>query len=232
MVASELESKKQWKDAVLSVLDGAVSAGSGDEQIKVKKLRKLVLLSLQQEDSDKAAKKQFKKVVQGLEEEGEVTLDEDGMVARTKTSKKRKAKEEKDSKKKKKKKHHEETTEDDDGGAVSSAVNEAQHADEDAPILANDPNKNKAVKGNPQGVTRLFLGNLPFALDEASLESFMPNSVTHIKWITDKETGKFYGSAFIEMNNSVAAADAVAMAGTQLMGRRKLIMCCGCCALN
>jgi hypothetical protein len=53
---SEVESKKQWKDAVLSILDGAVSAGSGDEQIKVKKLRKLVLLSLQQEDSDKAAK--------------------------------------------------------------------------------------------------------------------------------------------------------------------------------
>jgi hypothetical protein len=228
MVASELESKKQWKDAVLSVLDGAVSAGSDDEQIKVKKLRKLVLLSLQQEDSDKAAKKQFKKVVQGLEEEGEVTLDEDGMVARTKTSKKRKAKEEKDSKKKKKKKHKEETTEDDDE-AVSSAVNEPQHTDQDASSSANDPDKNKAVKGNPQGVTRLFLGNLPFALDEASLESFMPNNVTHIKWITDKETGKFYGSAFIEMSNSVAAADAVAMAGTQLMGRRKLIMCC---ALN
>jgi RNA recognition motif-containing protein len=222
MVASEIESKKQWKDAVLSILDGAMSAGSGDEQIKVKKLRKLVLLSLQQEDSDKAAKKQFKKVVQGLEEEGELTLDEDGMVARTKTSKKRKAKEEKDSKKKKKKKQQEETTEDAGDGAVSSAVKEPQHNDEDASSLANDPDKNKAVKGNPQGVTRIFLGNLPFAVDEASLESFLPNSVTHIKWITDKETGKFYGSAFLEMSNSVAAADAVAMAGSSLMGRRKL----------
>jgi hypothetical protein len=232
MGASEVESKKLWKDAVLSILDGAVSAGSGDEQIKVKKLRKLVLLSLQQEDSDKAAKKQFKKVVQGLEEEDELTLDEDGMVARTKTSKKRKAKEEKDTKKKKKKKHQEETTEDDGHGA---AVNEQQHTNEDASSSANDPNKNKAVKGNPQGVTRLFLGNLPFAVDEASLESFLPKSVTHIKWITDKETGKFYGSGFIEMNNSVAAADAVAMAGSSFMGRRKLLMCCGCacaCARN
>jgi hypothetical protein len=158
---NELESKKQWKGAVLSILDGAMRAGSGDEQIKVKKLRKLVLLSLQQEDSDKAAKNQFMEVVQGLEEEGELTLDEDGMVARTKTSKKRKAKEEKDSKKKKKKKHKEETTEDDGDGAVSSAVNEPQpqHTDEDASSSANDPDKNKTVKGNPQCVSRIFLGN-------------------------------------------------------------------------
>jgi nucleolin len=147
------------------------------------------------------------------------------MVARTKTSKKRKAKEEKDTKKKKKKKHQEETTEDDGNGP---AVNEEQHTNEDTSSSANDPDKNKAVKGNPQGVTRLFLGNLPFAVDEASLESFLPKSVTHIKWITDKETGKFYGSGFIEMNNSLAAADAVAMAGSPFMGRRKLLMCCGC----
>jgi hypothetical protein len=33
------------------------------------------------------------------------------------------------------------------------------------------------------------------------------------------------------MNNSLAAADAVAMAGSPFMGRRKLLMCCGC-AIN
>jgi nucleolin len=216
MVAGETDNKEQWKDAVLSILDGAVTAGSDDEQLKVKKLRKLVLLSLQQEDSDKAAKKQFKEVVQGLEEEGELTLDEDGMVSRTKQSKKRKAKEEKDSKKKKKKKHTEETTEEGDDGA---AANEPQRTNEDAESSKNDPDKNKAVKGNPQGVTRLFLGNLPFAVDEASLEAFLPKSVTALRWQTDKETGKFYGSAFVEMSNSVAAADAVAMAGSPMMGR-------------
>ena len=79
--------------------------------------------------------------------------------------------------------------------------------------------KNKPCKGNPQGCTRLFVGNLPFAVDEASLASFLPGQVTHIKWITDKETGKFYGSAFIEMDNSQSAADAVAMAGEKLIGR-------------
>merc|ERR1712195_63211 len=79
--------------------------------------------------------------------------------------------------------------------------------------------KNMPCKGNPQGVTRLFLGNLPFSVDESSLGAFLPGQVTHIKWITDKETGKFYGSAFIEMDNSTSAADAVAMAGSKLIGR-------------
>ena len=75
------------------------------------------------------------------------------------------------------------------------------------------------MKGNPQGCTRLFLGNLPFAVDESSLAAFLPGEVTHIKWITDKETGKFYGSCFCEMDNSVSAASAVAMAGSKLIGR-------------
>ena len=43
--------------------------------------------------------------------------------------------------------------------------------------------------------------------------------MTHIKYITDKETGKFYGSAFIEMDSSQPAAEAVAMAGQKLIGR-------------
>jgi nucleolin len=51
------------------------------------------------------------------------------------------------------------------------------------------------------------------------LGAFLPGDVTHIKWITDKETGKFYGSAFIEMDNSISAAGAVAMTGEKLIGR-------------
>ncbi len=74
--------------------------------------------------------------------------------------------------------------------------------------------------GNPQGITRLFLGNLPFAIDDKGLEAFFaPAIVTHIQWITDKATGKFYGSAFVEMDTSVSAAHAVNMAGSSLSGR-------------
>mmetsp|Transcript_4672 Transcript_4672/g.5392 ORF Transcript_4672/g.5392 Transcript_4672/m.5392 type:complete len:213 (+) Transcript_4672:436-1074(+) len=79
--------------------------------------------------------------------------------------------------------------------------------------------KKKGCKGNPQGVTRLFLGNLPFAVNEGSLDAFFPGTITHVKWITDKETGKFYGSAFCEMDNAKNAAGAVAMAGQKLLGR-------------
>ena len=53
------------------------------------------------------------------------------------------------------------------------------------------------------------MGNLPFAVDEAGLTDFLPG-VTHIKWITDKATGKFYGSSFVEMDTSESAAAAVA----------------------
>ena len=83
----------------------------------------------------------------------------------------------------------------------------------------NPANKNLSVKGNPIGATRLFLGNLPFAVDETSLNDFLGGHMTHVKWITDKETGRFYGSAFAEMRNSRDAAEAVARAGTELMGR-------------
>ena len=60
--------------------------------------------------------------------------------------------------------------------------------------------KNAPCPGNPSGYTRLFLGNLPFAVDEHSLRDFLaPAVMTHVKWITDKETGKFYGSGFVEI---------------------------------
>eukprot|EP00611_Tribonema_gayanum_P027665 TRINITY_DN690_c0_g2_i3.p1 TRINITY_DN690_c0_g2~~TRINITY_DN690_c0_g2_i3.p1 ORF type:complete len:429 (-),score=124.25 TRINITY_DN690_c0_g2_i3:505-1791(-) len=71
---------------------------------------------------------------------------------------------------------------------------------------------------NPGKITRLFVGNLSFKIDEAVLKEALPG-VTHIKWITDKESGKFYGSSFVEMRNPAAAGRAVAMDGQKLLGR-------------
>lgn len=66
---------------------------------------------------------------------------------------------------------------------------------------------------NKTAFTRLFIGNLPFSADEKSLETFLSPSqellngvMSHVKWIVDKKTQKFYGSAFVEMKNSVFAA--------------------------
>lgn len=93
---------------------------------------------------------------------------------------------------------------------------------EESDTLHKDSNeKNVPCPGNPSGYTRLFLGNLPFAVDEASLRTFLsPAEMTHVKWITDKETGKFYGSAFIEVATSKCGAIAVKQKnGEKLMGR-------------
>lgn len=210
-MADDDEGSRKWQDAVVSVLEGAGRSTQVDgEPLKVKKLRKLVLLSLQLDESDKAAKKTFKRTIQALEKDGGVELDEDGNIALKK--KKRKRKDEKKPKKKKKRNDEDEAQDTDDEAAAQSTEKKPLHSNHDT------KDKNAPCKGNPQGVTRLFLGNLPFAVDETSLEAFIPG-LTHVKWITDKETGKFYGSAFVEMGTSASAADAVAKAGSQLMGR-------------
>lgn len=204
--------EQKLRDAICSVLEGKKKSS-----IKVKKLRKEVLISLQLDESDKAIKKQFKKAVQALEADGDLKLDEDGSVTLSAQRRKRKLTDKSQKEKKKLKvesdKHEEHWGKDKDDTDTST-----DQKVEPSNIMS-DLDKNKPCKGNPQGVTRLFLGNLPFSVDEASLGAFLPGEVTHIKWITDKETGKFYGSAFIEMNNSSSAAEAVAMAGSQLMGR-------------
>ena len=208
-----------WEKSINSILE----ASENDEGRNVKKLRKMVLLSLQMDESDKKNKKLFKKEIQKMEENGTVQLDADGTISLLKRkSKKKKRKssseEEKKRKKKKRQKKDDESSVNDDSGAVNSAEgddNGGSYPEKNS----SSADKNQPCKGNPQGVTRLFVGNLPFSVDESSLNAFLPGEVTHIKWITDKETGKFYGSAFIEMDNSTSAADAVAMAGSKLIGR-------------
>mmetsp|Transcript_41368 Transcript_41368/g.56386 ORF Transcript_41368/g.56386 Transcript_41368/m.56386 type:complete len:308 (-) Transcript_41368:121-1044(-) len=76
------------------------------------------------------------------------------------------------------------------------------------------------VTNNPDGITRLFVGNLSWKIDEKSLQKALaPNVVTHFKWLTDQESGKFYGSGFIEMATPDDAGRAVAMAGSDVLGR-------------
>ena len=48
----------------------------------------------------------------------------------------------------------------------------------------------------------------------------------YIKWITDKETGEFYGSSFIEMKDAQAAAAAVMQDKSKFMGRPLKIYYC------
>lgn len=188
--------------------------------INVKILRKQVLIQMQTDPSDKAMKKSFKKIIQGFESEGKLSLDSDGTVTLKKSKK-----EKKDKKDKKKDKKRKKDMDDDDSqnpkktktngdGEEGEEENHHSNVDENDVVEGSsdqiDKEKNVPCKGNPSGYTRLFLGNLPFAVDEASLrEFFSPAIMTHVKWITDKETGKFYGSAFVEMKTSKDGAIAV-----------------------
>jgi hypothetical protein len=194
--------------------------GASDE-INVKKLRKQILLQLQTDSDDKAAKKSFKTTIQALEAEGKLTLDSDGTVKLKKIKKDKKDKKDKkkkDKKEKKRKKNVDDSQDIEEEEEVETKKQKTEqdedHSENDEIIVevkeAVDKEKNVPCKGNPSGYTRLFLGNLPFVVDEASLRDFFsPAIMTHVKWITDKETGKFYGSAFVEMKTSKDGAIAV-----------------------
>ncbi len=44
--------------------------------------------------------------------------------------------------------------------------------------------------------------------------------MTHIQWLTDRNTGMFYGSAFIEVKTAEDAGSVLALDGMMVLGRR------------
>ena len=72
----------------------------------------------------------------------------------------------------------------------------------------------------------LFVGNLPFRVSEGDLSQSLRalfegfGAVERVSVITDRETGKPRGFAFVEMDDEDAAAKAVAgLNGTEFEGR-------------
>ena len=69
---------------------------------------------------------------------------------------------------------------------------------------------------------KIFVGNLDFGATEESLRSlFAPyGAVTSVSLITDRDTGRSRGFAFVEMTHSGEADKAIAaLNGTKLGGR-------------
>jgi len=69
---------------------------------------------------------------------------------------------------------------------------------------------------------KLYVGNLPFSATEDELRELFGRhgSVDSVKVITDRETGRPRGFAFVEMSEASAATDAMrALDGSQLGGR-------------
>jgi cold-inducible RNA-binding protein len=71
--------------------------------------------------------------------------------------------------------------------------------------------------------TRLYVGNLPFDVDESQLRSLFQEGgreVTEVKMITDRETGRPRGFAFVEMANQADVQAAIsALNGREVGGR-------------
>ena len=72
---------------------------------------------------------------------------------------------------------------------------------------------------------KLYVGNFPFSVDEAQLRDlFSPyGEITELALITDRETGRSKGFAFITFATQQAAEKALEMDGKDLGGRNGLI---------
>jgi len=72
--------------------------------------------------------------------------------------------------------------------------------------------------------TRLYVGNLPFSADETAVRSLFERDqrkVSEVKMMTDRETGKPRGFAFVEMGTSEDADKAIRdLNGHELDGRQ------------
>ncbi len=69
---------------------------------------------------------------------------------------------------------------------------------------------------------KIYVGNLPFSSTEADLKEVFGRhgGVASVNVITDRETGRPRGFAFVEMEETSAAQDAIrALDGTDLGGR-------------
>ena len=69
---------------------------------------------------------------------------------------------------------------------------------------------------------RIYVGNIPFTSTEDELRELFGRhgSVDSVAVITDRETGRPRGFAFVEMSEESAASDAIrALDGTELGGR-------------
>ena len=72
--------------------------------------------------------------------------------------------------------------------------------------------------------TRLFVGNLPFETSELDLRDLFGQSgqIIEVKVVTDRETGRSRGFAFVEMSNADEANKAISELNGRDLGGRTL----------
>jgi RNA recognition motif-containing protein len=71
--------------------------------------------------------------------------------------------------------------------------------------------------------TRLYVGNLPFSADEQQIRDLFSQNgrtVTEVKLVTDRDTGRMRGFGFVEMGSAADADGAIRdMNGVDFGGR-------------
>jgi cold-inducible RNA-binding protein len=81
-------------------------------------------------------------------------------------------------------------------------------------------------KGFAMG-TRLYVGNLPYDTDEDSIKTFFEaggRKVTQVKIVTDRDTGRPRGFAFVEMGDDAQAQSAINELNGQSLGGRTIVV--------
>ena len=84
----------------------------------------------------------------------------------------------------------------------------------------------KEKKTNMSQNNKLYVGNLAFATDDASLaQIFQPiGNVSRAQVVTDRETGRSRGFGFVEMETDEAAQKAVQQLDGTTVGGRKIVV--------
>src|SRR6185369_16095204 len=76
--------------------------------------------------------------------------------------------------------------------------------------------------------TRLYVGNLPYDTDEQSIRSFFGDGdgrqVTQVKIVTDRDTGRPRGFAFVEVTNDDQAKTAIQELNGRELGARTIVV--------
>ena len=67
----------------------------------------------------------------------------------------------------------------------------------------------------------LYVGNVPWSTTEDAVRELFSQhgEVKGVRWITDRETGRFRGFCFVEMDDANAEAAIAALNGKDLEGR-------------
>lgn len=195
-----------------------------------------------QEKHEKKSKKDKKR----KHEEEEVEVAETPVVEETPKEKKKKEKKAKKAKKEESD-GEEETQGNSTSNALSSLADEllttpkAEEEDEAVDLIALKKNKKMSVHSDRANggaeksgafqpdenavviaePVRIFLGNLPFQItDELIHECFDEfGAISGVHWVTDKATGKFYGTAFVDFEEASSAKAALVRNGVEILGR-------------